>query len=448
MTEPYTDPTREPLVAREAPAGYEAMLNVQGVRPGYKMSEVGVIPEEWGVRSISNEIDRLEAGVSVNSVDEERKTCPHEQSILKTSAVTNGRFLAHEAKKIAPRDIPRAQLNPRADTIIVSRMNTPDLVGECGYVDKDYPDLFLPDRLWMTRVRFGSVICVKWLAYLLAGEEYKRRLKGAATGTSGSMKNLSKNVFLSLSIPFPGAEEQRAIAAALSDVDALLAKLDQLIAKKRDLKQAAMQQLLTGQTRLPGFSGEWEVRRLGDVAQLKNGYAFQSSTYTDLGRYKVVTIANVQDGFMTVAECNRIAQLPQDIQSHQRLCRNDILISMTGNVGRVCRVSDDDCLLNQRVGKMVPTSVDARFLFVTLRQPKFLVAMGLKAKGGAQGNLSKPDITEYEVYLPSLPEQTAIATVLSDMDAELAALEARRDKTRALKQGMMQELLTGRIRLV
>ena len=138
------------------------------ISPGYKQTEVGVIPEDWCVRSIGSELDRLEAGVSVNSVDEVRQIYPHEQSILKTSAVTNGRFLAHEAKKIAPRDIPRAQLNPRADTIIVSRMNTPDLVGECGYVDKTYPALFLPDRLWMTRVRQGSEICVRWLAYLLA----------------------------------------------------------------------------------------------------------------------------------------------------------------------------------------------------------------------------------------------------------------------------------------
>jgi type I restriction enzyme, S subunit len=200
--------------------------------------------------------------------------------------------------------------------------------------------------------------------------------------------------------------------------------------------------------RLPGFNGRWEVKRLGEVAELKNGYAFKSSAYTDLGRYKVVTIANVQDGFMTVAECNKITSLPKDIQSHQFLSRNDILISMTGNVGRVCRVSDDDCLLNQRVGKLEPTSVDNGYLFAVLCQPKFLVAMGLKAKGGAQGNLSKPDIIEYEVQLPPLPEQTAIATVLADMDAEIAALEQRRRKTQDLKQAMMQELLTGRIRLV
>src|SRR5262249_51193988 len=98
--------------------------------------------------------------------------------------------------------------------------------------------------------------------------------------------------------------EQRAIATALSDADTLLGALEQLIAKKRDLKQAAMQQLLTGQTRLPGFHGEWEVKSIGEIAHLKNGYAFKSETYNPLGDFKVITIANVQDGYMNTAECS------------------------------------------------------------------------------------------------------------------------------------------------
>ena len=264
-----------------------------------------------------------------------------------------------------------------------------------------------------------------------------------------SIPQINNKHIIPLVIPLPSHDEQRAIAGALSDVDVLIGALDQLIAKKRDLKQAAMQQLLTGQTRLPGFSGEWEVKRLGEIAQLKNGYAFKSSTYTILGQFKVVTIANVQDGYMNTSECNKIAAIPQDIQSHQKLHRGDILISMTGNVGRVCRVSDDDCLLNQRVGKLESLGVDDAFLFFLLNQRQFIVAMTGKAKGGAQGNLGVSDISEFQFSLPSsLPEQTAIATVLSDMDAEIAALEARQDKTCALKQGMMQELLNGRTRLV
>ncbi|MCX6178763.1 MAG: restriction endonuclease subunit S [Chlorobiales bacterium] len=243
------------------------------VKPGYKLTEVGVIPEDWDVAPLSREIEGLEAGVSVNSVNEEFQTYVYEESILKTSAIIGGQFFPDENKKIAPRDICRAKLNPRVDTIIISRMNTPDLVGECGYVDRNYPKLFLPDRLWMTRNRIGSDICVRWLNYLLSSKAYKLHIKALATGTSGSMKNIAKDSVLAILISYPPLPEQRAIAEVLSDVDALLERLERLITKKRNIKQAAMQQLLTGKTRLPGFSGEWEVKSLGDLFSFSGGYS-------------------------------------------------------------------------------------------------------------------------------------------------------------------------------
>ena len=190
------------------------------------------------------------------------------------------------------------------------------------------------------------------------------------------------------------------------------------------------------------------MKRLGDVAELKQGYTFKSSTYTSIGEFNIVTIANVQNGYMDISGCNKIDFLPRDIQPHQKLTINDILISMAGNVGRICRVEEPGCLLNQRVGKLSATSIDDKFFFYQISIPGFIAAMMGKAKGGAQANLSTPDITEYLIQVPkSKEEQIAIATILSDMDSELAILEMRCDKARQLKLGMMQELLTGRIRL-
>jgi type I restriction enzyme S subunit len=201
---------------------------------------------EWEVKRLGDAIDALEAGISVNSVDVESG----DKFILKTSSVVNGSFLADECKTIAPRDAKRAQLNPRKDTIIISRMNTPDLVGECGYVDKDYPHLFLPDRLWMTRFNRASGINGRWLSYLLSTTEYKLRIKAAATGTSGSMKNLSKTAILSLLVCFPLPAEQTAIATILTDMDAEITTLETKLAKTRQLKQGMMHNLLTGRIRL------------------------------------------------------------------------------------------------------------------------------------------------------------------------------------------------------
>jgi restriction endonuclease S subunit len=170
--------------------------------------------------------------------------------VLKTSAVSAGRLIPEECKRIALADVVRARLNPRANTILISRMNTPDLVGDVAYVPADYPWLFLPDRLWMTRFKAGVQIDVRWLAYLLSSRAYQQQIKAAATGTSGSMKNISKNSLLGLPVLFPEQEEQTAIAAVLSDMDAELAALETRREKTRLLKLGMMQELLTGKTRL------------------------------------------------------------------------------------------------------------------------------------------------------------------------------------------------------
>ena len=196
---------------------------------------------------------------------------------------------------------------------------------------------------------------------------------------------------------------------------------------------------------------QWQVgdEKIGGDVRIKNGYAFKSFTYTDVGEYKIITIVNVQDGFMDSNKTTCISKLPSDIQEHQQLKFGDLLISMTGNVGRVCFVDNDISLLNQRVGKIETSTFDKGFIFYICSNRTFLNSMILKAVGGAQGNLGKSDILEYETKIPVDPkEQTAIANVLSDMDTEIEKLESQLTKYQNLKQGMMQTLLTGKIRLI
>ncbi|MHB1348947.1 MAG: restriction endonuclease subunit S [Desulfobulbaceae bacterium] len=205
---------------------------------------------EWRTETLSNVIIDLAAGVSVNSSDSDEEPSSGFPCVLKTSALSSGTFLPKECKSIAPFDWHRARVNPRRNTVLISRMNTPDLVGEVGYVGEDYPWLFLPDRVWMTCFRANSGVNARWLAYLLSSFRYKRQIKGTATGTSGSMKNISKKAFLSLPIEFPDEKEQTAIAAVLSDMDAEIAALEARRDKTLLLKQGMMQELLTGRIRL------------------------------------------------------------------------------------------------------------------------------------------------------------------------------------------------------
>jgi len=205
---------------------------------------------EWETRPLSSEIADLQAGVSVNSVEDDLDAGTGALAVLKTSAVAGGAFIPSECKTIAPRDLGRVKLSPVVESVIISRMNTIDLVGECGYVPADFPDLFVPDRLWMTRFRSTSRVSAKWLAFVLSSPASRQLIRNIATGTSGSMKNISKQSFLALEFEFPCPDEQTAIAAVLTDMDAELVALEERSKKTRALKQGMMQELLTGKTRL------------------------------------------------------------------------------------------------------------------------------------------------------------------------------------------------------
>jgi type I restriction enzyme S subunit len=272
-----------------------------------------------------------------------------------------------------------------------------------------------------------------------------RRLSAGGEGRGG----LNLQIIKSLGVPLPKLEEQQKIADCLSSLDGLIAAETQKLDALKTHKNGLMQQIFPreGETvprlRFPDFqdAGEWEERRLTDVARLKNGYAFKSVDYVDVGPYQIITIANVQSGNLAIESTNKIAALPSDIQQHQVLCLGDILISMTGNVGRVCRVTTEGLLLNQRVGKLSPDKINQEFFYQSLQRDQFRNTMQLKAAGGAQGNLSAGDITEYGFRIPSdQGEQQKIADCLSSLDDLISAQSQKIDALKTHKKGLMQQL--------
>jgi type I restriction enzyme S subunit len=331
-------------------------------------------------------------------------------------------------------------------------MNTVELVGESGYVGADYPNLFVPDRLWMATLR--STVHPLWLSYVLIWQPVKSQISASATGTSGSMKNVSKPSLRAVKVPYPPLPEQRAIAEALSDVDALLGGLDRLIAKKRDIKQAAMQQLLTGQTRLPGFHSEWEVKRLGEIAEIKTGpfgSSLHESDYVQDGT-PIITVEHLGEFGVEYRNLPMVSDHDRQRLRGYSLEGGDIVFSRVGSVDRnaLIRPSEAGWLFSGRLLRVRPDrdKTFAQFLSYQFHGEAFKGLVRSVAVGQTMACLNTQILKGIIVKLPSVPEQTAIAEVLTDMGAELAALERRREKNRALKQAMMQELLTGRIRLV
>jgi len=240
--------------------------------------------------------------------------------------------------------------------------------------------------------------------------------------------------------------EQTAIATVLSDTDALIEKLEKLIAKKKAIKKGAMQQLLTGKKRLPGFSGEWEVKELGELVDYRNGKSFENHIVV-YGNYFLITLNSLD---ITGKLKNNHLRVSFNDKS---LNKNDLIMILSDVahgyfLGLTDVIPEDNkYVLNQRVGALKNIRCLPPYYlseYINLKQKYFKTA----GQGSSQQNLSKDDILNFKVlFPPTKSEQTAIATILSDMDAEIERLEKKRDKYIMLKQGMMQQLLTGRIRI-
>ena len=256
--------------------------------------------------------------------------------------------------------------------------------------------------------------------------------------TQTSIAHLPKDKFEFVPLPVPPVAEQRVIAAVLSDVDELIGSLEALVAKKRDIKQAAMQQLLTGRVRLPGFGGAWEGRRLGEVAVVTMGQSPPSASYNASG--KGLPLVQGKADIVGRTTIDRV----WTSRPTKRCTAGDILLTVRAPVGSVARAGKAACLGRGVCG--LRSLVDGEFLYhaLVLAEARWEEV----EQGSTFSAADAGQVTGFHIKVPvDRREQQAIATVLSDMDDEITALERRLDKTRAIKQGMMQQLLTGSIRL-
>ena len=246
-------------------------------------------------------------------------------------------------------------------------------------------------------------------------------------------------------IPLPTLPEQKRIAQVLGDVDALIQKLEALIAKKRDIKQAAMQELLTGKRRLPGFSGTWETKKLGEICSIFTGKS--KTAYITLGGDFIICDMG------SVSVDGRLISSKRTNYSGDFLDKGDLVMPKDdiGGGKIIGRVAHIDCseqyVLSDHVYRLRTNTGDPLYLLYSINSSSINTALGRKVIGSAQLGLSRKSVEDQMIPFPSHPEQTAIAQVLSDMDAELEKLETRLAKTWDLKAGLMRELLTGRIRL-
>jgi type I restriction enzyme S subunit len=410
------------------------------IRPGYKQTEVGVIPEDWDCSQLDDFLSFISYGFT-NPMPTVRSGV-----IMVTAADVSGGRINYDTARNTSKEAFDKFLSPKSKPKKGDILLTKD--GALGRVALVGDETICINQS-VAILRPNNRADPQFLSLLLQADPYQRRMIEDAGGST--IKHIYITIVNRMPVAAPlSKDEQRAIAAALSDADALIAALEAMIAKKRDLKQAAMQHLLTGKTRLPGFSGEWEVKRLGEVANFFKGKGLPKSALSVAGKFPCIHYGELFTFYgVTIAE---VASRTDQREGAFLSVQNDVLmptsdVTPRGLAKASCLLADDVILggdtLVIRPNEM---RLDGSFLAAQIRFRDEQVLQ--LVTGSTVFHLYASDMRKFVLPVPAIAEQSAIAEVLSDMDADLAALYAQAAKARAVKQGMMQELLTGKVRLV
>jgi len=429
---------------QEVSPGYEFMAGNPTVPVGYKQTEVGVIPEDWAVKTLGSALRKGRLGGNYSN-----QNTASDYPLMKMGNLGRGYFDVSKQEYISGGIIPDEQHRLRYGDVVFNTRNTLDLVGKIAIWRDELPRAYYNSNLMRLEFNEDVVASNEYANYALNTTGSITRLRALATGTT-SVAAIYTRDLLDFAFIVPPKSEQKAIATALSDVDALLEELDCLIAKKRDIKQAAMQQLLTGETRLPGFEGEWQVIYVKELADIDPENLPRSTDHDYSFNY--ISLEQVEHGRLIGTTEVRFENAPS--RARRVVKQGDVLIStvrpnLKSHLYFQSQVSNAVCSTGFSVIRVKQEAADPRFIFFHFFEHIVNKQIEKILAGSNYPAINSGDVKSIQIPCPpTLDEQFAISEILVDLDTEIQALEQRRSKTAELKQGMMQELLTGRTRLV
>lgn len=414
------------------------------VRAGYKHTEIGVIPEDWSPTRIGDITTKVGSGITPRGGD--ANYLEEGRPFVRSQNVGWGTLLLDDLVYIDDSTHQSFDATELREGDVLLNI-TGASIGRCAAANSRLAGGNVNQHVCIVRVAPNAHVPALICQYVLSAHG-QRQIDSFQAG--GNRQGLNFAQVRAIQLPLPHTKaEQEAIAGALSDADALIESLEELIAKRRQIKQGTMQELLTGKTRLPGFTGEWEVKRLGDAADT-DPEALSSNTDPGFA-FKYIALEDVEMGSLRGYTELLFSGAPS--RARRKLRQSDVLVSTVRpnlKAHLLFELEDDAwicstgfCVVRCRKPLSHPGFVlNQMFSDHVNRQINSLLA------GSSYPAISSTDVRALEIPFPPYDEQTAIAAVLSDMDAEISALETKLQKARQIKQGMMQELLTGRIRLV
>ena len=418
---------------------------------GYKQTELGIIPEDWNCVRFGEKV-KIYRGGSPRPIQNYITTSSNGVNWIKIGDVgENDKYIHSTQEKIVPEGISKSREVHVGDFILSNSMSfgRPYILDIDGCIHDG----------WLTIQDYKNTFATEYLYYLLSSDQVYQKYLSMAAGSS--VKNLNKDKVSALNVIYPNIPEQNRIAEALSDVDSMISSFEKLIAKKKAVKQGAMQELLTGKKRLPGFTGEWQEHILGDLCYLitkQTGFDYTNEikpSLVDINSNGTLPFIQNKDFCGKIINIQTDYYIPYDVAiKYPRILLDEtcLLISLSGRIGNVGLYEKSNGLsfIGGAVGICrFNDEKNAEWCMLYLQSSSGQKQIFECQKSGAQHNLTVEDVRKLVVKLPAtLEEQTAIASILSDMDSEIEALEQKLEKTRQIKQGMMQQLLTGKIRLV
>ncbi len=433
----------------------------RAIKRDYKQTEVGAIPEDWkcvnvgdlvNERIIAKPLDGNHGELHPKSSDYVGYGIP----FVMANNIQAGRIDFEGCKFITEERAGALQKGfSISGDVLLTHKGTVGNTAVVGRLSTEY--IMLTPQVTYYRVQDPRRLNNWFLKHYFDSDAFQSLLLGLAGG--GTRAYLGIRGQLKLPVVLPPIGEQTAIAAALSNAVALIDGLENLIGKKRALKQGMMQELFSGKRRLPGFGGEWGYARLKDVVASKAfaivdgpfGSQMKVSDFIETG-IPVIEMEHLKDGYIKQGEYRCISKGKFEEVKRSAVYPGDIVVSKTGSLGYLGVISNsiEKAIITSRLAKVTldPCKADRLFTFqylMKLRQDGYWEKV---SQGGTMQILGIRMIQDVPMPSIGVEEQQAIANLLSDMDADIAALEARRDKARAMKQGMMQQLLTGKIRLL
>ena len=409
----------------------------------FKDTEVGRIPEDWTLIPIRELAKDMADGPFGSNLKTEHYTIDKQVRIIQLGNIgdcgwldDNTKYTTYEHAKTLSRCI------ATPGSILVAKMMPAGRSVVCPSEEKQY--ILGSD---VVRIVPNEKLIAEYFVYQSKSDIYLSQIAANTQGSTRQRTSISK--LKDIYIPFPSTKsEQIRIATALSNIDALISELGKLIEKKRAIKQGAMQQLITGKKRLKGFTEAWSKKKLGDVTIMNSGGTPSSKEpkYYN-GSIKFLSISDMTFSGKFVKNVEKsITELGLSNSSARLFPAGTLMYAMYASLGK-CSITQVETAISQAIlGFVLSDKIDRDFLYYHFNFIEPIVKeMG---QTGTQSNLSKTMVENFTILLPPIKEQRAIASVLSTMDEEISALEAKRDKYIAIKQGMMQQLLTGKIRLI